>query len=104
MIRRGASLGEIAQVVRHRSLQTTQTYTKVEFEAVAWRGAPVAECGVQTLSDLHTLSRSTWRNDARWALGTQLEWPASFLRRFVDFLAAEGADFVTTKLPLSPTK
>jgi site-specific recombinase XerD len=34
MIRCGASLGEIAQVLRHRSIHTTQLYTKVEFEAL----------------------------------------------------------------------
>jgi integrase len=34
MIRRGASLGEIAQVLRHRSVDTTQLYAKVEFEAL----------------------------------------------------------------------
>lgn len=34
MIRSGASLGEIAQVLRHRSLGTTQLYAKVEFEAL----------------------------------------------------------------------
>jgi integrase len=35
---------------------------------------------------------------ARRARGTQLKWPESSLRRFVDFLAAEGAEFVTTEL------
>lgn len=34
MIRRGASLAEIAQVLRHRSVDTTQLYAKVEFEAL----------------------------------------------------------------------
>jgi len=34
MIRRGASLAEIAQILRHRSITTTQLYTKVEFEAL----------------------------------------------------------------------
>lgn len=34
MIRRGASLGEISQVLRHRSIATTQHYAKVEFEAL----------------------------------------------------------------------
>jgi site-specific recombinase XerD len=34
MIRRGASLAEISQVLRHRSITTTQIYTKVEFEAL----------------------------------------------------------------------
>lgn len=36
----------------------------------------------------------------RRALGTQLKWPASSLRRFVDFVEAQGADFVTTDLAL----
>jgi len=34
MLRRGASLEEIAQVLRHRSLGTTQLYAKVELEAL----------------------------------------------------------------------
>ena len=34
----------------------------------------------------------------RRALGTQLRWPESSLRRFVDFVEAEGAEFVTTDL------
>jgi len=32
----------------------------------------------------------------RRALGTQLGWPESSLRRFVDFVEAQGAEFVTT--------
>jgi site-specific recombinase XerD len=32
---------------------------------------------------------------ARRALGTQLKWPESSLRRFVDFVETEGAEFVT---------
>jgi site-specific recombinase XerD len=34
MIRRGASLAEIAHVLRHRSITTTQLYAKVEFEGL----------------------------------------------------------------------
>jgi site-specific recombinase XerD len=34
----------------------------------------------------------------RRALGTQLKWPESSLRRFVDFVESEGAEFVTTEL------
>jgi site-specific recombinase XerD len=46
MIRRGASLAEISQVLRHRSTITTQLYTKVEFEglrdvALPWPSAEV---------------------------------------------------------------
>lgn len=36
----------------------------------------------------------------RRALGTQLMWPESSLRRFVDFVEAEGAEFITTELAL----
>ena len=43
MIRRGATMGEIAQLLRHRSLHTTELYAKVDFEglrgvALAWPG------------------------------------------------------------------
>ena len=34
MIRHGASLAEVSQVLRHRSINTTQHYAKVEFEAL----------------------------------------------------------------------
>jgi integrase len=36
----------------------------------------------------------------RRGLGTQLRLPAAALRRFVDFLEREGADFITTELAL----
>ncbi len=36
--------------------------------------------------------------ETRRALGTQLAWPASSLRHFVDFMEAEAADFVTTEI------
>lgn len=37
---------------------------------------------------------------ARRALGTQLAWPELSLRGFVDFVEAEGAEFVTTELAI----
>lgn len=36
----------------------------------------------------------------RRALGTQLMWPASSLRKFVDFVEAERAEFLTTELAM----
>lgn len=36
----------------------------------------------------------------RRALGTQLKWPESSLRRFVDFVEAEGREFLTTELAM----
>lgn len=46
MIRRGASLQEISQLLRHRSTRTTELYAKVDFEALRgvalpWPGAEV---------------------------------------------------------------
>jgi site-specific recombinase XerD len=34
MLRRGASLGEIGQLLRHRQPTTTQIYAKVDIEAL----------------------------------------------------------------------
>lgn len=34
MIRRGASMAEIAEVLGHRSPETTETYAKVDFESL----------------------------------------------------------------------
>ncbi len=36
----------------------------------------------------------------RRALGTELKWPGSSLRKFVDFVESERAEFVTTELAL----
>lgn len=46
MIRRGATLEEISQILRHRTIKTTQLYAKVEFEllrdvALPWPSAEV---------------------------------------------------------------
>ncbi len=40
MIQRGASLAEISSVLRHRSIDTTQLYTKVEFDALGGVAMP----------------------------------------------------------------
>jgi integrase len=37
---------------------------------------------------------------ARRVLGTQLMWPESSLRKFVDFVEAEGAEYLTTELAM----
>lgn len=36
----------------------------------------------------------------RRALGTELKWPESSLRKFVEFVEAHGAEFVTTELAM----
>jgi integrase len=50
------------------------------------------------MSFLHTALKEYLAT--RRALGTQLKWPASSLRRFVDFVEAQGAEFITTDLAL----
>jgi len=47
MIRHGASLPEIAQVLRHRSIDTTQLYAKVEFEALGGVALPWPSTEIQ---------------------------------------------------------
>jgi site-specific recombinase XerD len=47
MIRHGASLAEISQVLRHRSIDTTQLYAKVEFEALGGVALPWPSAEVQ---------------------------------------------------------
>jgi integrase len=53
------------------------------------------------MSDLHAALSEYL--DTRRALGTQLKWPESVLRQFIDFITAQGADVVTTTLALSWT-
>ena len=48
------------------------------------------------MSDLH--DALTEYLATRRALGTQLKWPESSLRKFVDFIENEGAQFLTTEL------
>lgn len=48
-----------------------------------------------TLHDALTNYLATLR-----ALGTQHRWPATSLRRFIDFVEGEGAEFVTTAIAL----
>jgi hypothetical protein len=50
------------------------------------------------MTDLHTALGEYL--SIRRALGTQLKWPESVLRQFVDFLIAEQTDVVTIALAL----
>lgn len=48
MIQRGASLEEIAQVLRHRSIDTTQLYAKVQFEELGGVAMPWPDAEAQS--------------------------------------------------------
>jgi integrase len=58
----------------------------------------MAERGGAAMSALHDALSEYLA--ARRALGTQLIWPESSLRKFVDFVEAEGAEFLTTELAM----
>jgi integrase len=58
----------------------------------------MAKNGGATMSALHeTLTEYLV---TRRALGTQLKWPESSLRKFVDFVESNGAEYLTTELAL----
>jgi len=58
----------------------------------------MAECGGATMSTLHNALSEYLAT--RRAMGTQLMWPESSLRKFVDFVEAESAEFLTTELAM----
>jgi site-specific recombinase XerD len=45
MIQRGATMAEIGQVLRHRSVNTTEQYAKVDFEGL--RGVSLPWLGIR---------------------------------------------------------
>jgi integrase len=56
----------------------------------------MAEYGGPVMTSLH--DALTEYLATRRALGTQLKWPESSLRQFVDFVVTDGAEFLTTDL------
>ena len=73
MMRRGAALAEISQVLRHRSTVTTQLYAKVDFEGLRSVALPMADHGGPAMSAFHDALKEYLA--ARRALGTPLKWP-----------------------------
>jgi site-specific recombinase XerD len=90
MLRDGASMSEIGIVLRHRSPATTEIYAKVDITSLR-RLAQPWPVGGKSLDDYLNVRR---------ALGFKLEETERCLRRFVDFLEAEGAKHITTELAL----
>ena len=98
MIRHGASMAEIAEVLRHRSQTTTAIYAQVSFEALRAVALPWPTTGGAPMSALR--DALTQYVALRRALGTQLQEPAMTLGHFVEFLEREGAEFITSELAL----
>ena len=87
MLREGASLEEIGQVLRHRRVQTTAVYAKVDLGSTA-RGLD-GLAGRWGMNDLSTLVEEYL--STRRALGARPEKSASLLRDFVVFDLLPGS-------------
>ena len=97
LLRAGAPLAEIGQLLRHRRPLTTAIYAKVDRERAARARAAVAgRCGMtalaQALDDYLAIRR---------ALGFKLERAEKLLAQFLAYLDERGADTVTTELALA---
>ena len=97
MLRHGASLTEIGEILRHRSPETTMIYTKVDLEYAAHAGLAVAgRCAMNTLReavhDYLTLRRS---------LGFKLHDAGKLLLAFVTFMEQRRASYITPQLALA---
>ena len=98
MLRARVSLEEIAQVLRHRQLQSTAIYARVDFELAASTRAAVARRPAmsvplqQALEDYLTIRRQ---------LGYQLRSSGRLLAGFVRFVEQAGARTITTELAVA---
>ena len=94
--REGASLAEIAQVLRHREIKTTAIYAKVDRArlrplAMPWPGGAV-------MTDLRFATNDYLA--VRRQLGFELQQAGRLLEDYVDFMDRAGAQRVTTELAL----
>ena len=97
MLRRGAALPEIGQVLRHRDLASTAVYAKVDLAAL--RSVARSLAGSGAMSDLSGQAGDYLR--LRRALGHKLDDAHRLLPRFVAYLDAIGAETVTVEAALA---
>lgn len=97
LLRRGASLVEIGQLLRHSQPNTTQIYAKVDIAAL--RAIALPWPGV-IMSALQAALEEYLA--ARRALGHKLRLSGRLLQRFVVFAESSGATFITTEIALVP--
>ena len=87
MLRRGASLAQIGEVLRHQLAQTTEIYAKVDLAALRRAGSTLARrCAMKSLAS-HLESYL----DLRHRLGFKLRLAGGLLRRFVRFAQQKKA-------------
>ena len=92
MLRAGAGLPEIGQVLRHRRLMSTAIYAKTDVSALRGAGPPVA--GRRGMSPLRQALADYLA--VRRALGYKLAYAEKLLGQFVSYLEDAGAATVTT--------
>ena len=96
MLRQGASLVEIGELLGHGSPETTKIYTAVDLEALRTRFAVAGRCPMNTL-------RETVREylEMRRALGFKLREAGKGLDDFVSFMERRRAPYITQALALA---
>lgn len=91
MLRRGASLAEIGEVLGHRNPQTTTIYAKVESRRAAKAGFALAgRCAMSTLRKAVREYLAMPR-----ALGFKLRQARNGLLDFVTFMEQQPASYIT---------
>ena len=97
MVQASVPLVRIGQVLRHRSLQSTAIYARVDLERLRAAGGAVAgRCAAMSGLQAHVEDYLRLRR----ALGFKLERGAA-ARQFVGYLEAAGATTVTSELAIS---
>ena len=97
MLRQGAALGEIGELLGHRHPQTTKIYTKSRHKGIAHAGFAVARrCAMNILRQavMHYLS-------LRRSLGFKLLEAGKGLLDFVTFMERHHASHITSALALA---
>ena len=96
MLRHGASLTEIGEVLRHRSPQTTTIYAKVDLDALRPLALPwPGRCAMSTLR-VAVQQYLTMRR----GLGFKLHEAGKVLLKFVTFMEQHRASVITSRLAL----
>ena len=98
MLRSGASMSEIGEILRHRTPNTTEIYAKLDFDGLRSLAHPWPSVGGATMNSLDQALNEYIA--IRRALGFELREVAGCLRNFVTFLKTEGASYITKELAL----
>ena len=96
MLRQGASLGEIGELLGHRHPQTTKIYTKVDSRHCGhWL------CRGREVCDEHTPGSRSGVLEMRRSLGFKLQEAGKGLIDFITFLEQHNASYITQELALA---